>query len=73
PVAPARRRDEPGGKRGAGRWVAMLLILALAAGVIAYAAGNSAGTDNVKLREIDGSSTGEIVDQMKQLVDDNTK
>ena len=73
PVATVRSRDESRRKRVAGRWVAMLAILALAAGAIAFAAGYSSGGSDVRLRDVDGNSTGELVDQMKQLVDDNTK
>lgn len=73
PVDRVSRRDEPRRKKGAGRVVAWLLILAIGAALIAYAAGSSAGGGNVKLREIDGNTTGEIVDQMKQLIEDNTK
>jgi len=73
PVSSARSREEPRRKRGAGRLVAWLVILAIAAAAIAYAAGNSSGGGNVELRDIDGDTSGEIVDQMKQLIDDNTK
>ena len=48
-------------------------MFAVAAALIAYALGNSAGSGNVQLRDIDGNTAGEIVDQMKQLIDDNTK
>jgi serine/threonine protein kinase len=73
PYVPARHREEEERPSGASRWVAILAILAIAGGVIAYAAGNSAGGGDVQLRDVDGNTTGEIVDQMKQLVDDNTK
>ncbi len=72
PVDRVSRRDEPR-KSGAGRWVAFLLMFAIAAALIAYALGNSAGAGNVQLRDIDGNTASEVVDQMKQLIDDNTK
>ncbi|MDX6690764.1 MAG: eukaryotic-like serine/threonine-protein kinase [Solirubrobacteraceae bacterium] len=73
PVAPVRSRDEPRRNRGAARFVVWLLILAIGAAAIAYALGNSTGGGNVQLRDVNGNTTGEIVDQMKQLIDDNTK
>lgn len=74
PVAPARDRDrDRARKRGAGRFVVWFLILAIGAAAIAYAVGNSTSGGNVQLRDINGNSTGEIVDQMKQLIDDNVK
>ena len=43
------------------------------AAAIAFAVGSSQGGSSVQITPVDGGSTGEIVDQMKQLINDNTR
>ena len=48
--------------------VAAVLVL-----VIAYALGSSSGSSDVKLSPVDGNDTGEVVDQLNSLIEDNTR
>ena len=69
----ARSRGEAPRRSNARRWVGSFVVAAIAAAVIAYAAGTSSGGGNVKLSPVDGNTTGEVVDQMERLIDDNTR
>ncbi|MGK2936364.1 MAG: protein kinase domain-containing protein [Solirubrobacteraceae bacterium] len=67
-------RDETqrdAGNRHLGRWLALATIIAIlaVAGWLAFSASEQA----VQTREITGNTTQEIVSQMQQLVDDNTR
>lgn len=74
PELPPSRRDAPPPRRGgAGRILAIVLIAGVIAAAIAFAIGNSQGSGGVKLTPVDGETTGEVVDQMNALIDDNTK
>ena len=55
------------------RLVAVLAVAAVLALVIAYAIGSSSGSSDVKLAPIDGNDTGEVVDQLNSLIEDNTR
>jgi serine/threonine-protein kinase len=68
-----RLRQQPPRRSGALRGLAVVLVAGMLAAVIAYAVGNSQGSSGVTVRQIDGNSTGEIVDQMENLIDDNTR
>ena len=72
PASSARSRGEPPRRNKARRWIAGLIIAALAAAAIAYAAGTSSGGD-VNLSPVDGNTTSEVVDQLNGLIDDNTR
>jgi eukaryotic-like serine/threonine-protein kinase len=68
-----RRRDEPTPRRG-GRTVLLVLLAAVVAALIAFAYGNSTGGANdVRITDVNGSTVSKIVDQMNQLIDDNTR
>ncbi|MEA2193041.1 MAG: hypothetical protein QOI73_3162, partial [Solirubrobacteraceae bacterium] len=67
-----RRREEPP-RRGPGRAIAYVLLAGLVAAVLAFALGSSGGSGKVNITNVDGSSTSEVVDQMDQLIDDNTR
>jgi len=73
PATSARSRGEAPRKSNARRWIGGFVVAAIAAGAIAYAAGHSAGGGNVKLSPVNGNTTGEIVDQMNTLIDNNTR
>jgi hypothetical protein len=67
--ADARRRG-----RGVGRAFVWLLVLGLViAAVVIAVAGSSGGSNDVQVRPVDGGTTSEIVDQMIQLIEDNTR
>ena len=69
----ARRRDAER-RRGRGRrWLILTLIflLVIAALVIVLSAGS--GSDTLRIDEVTGDSVGEIVDNARQLIDDNTR
>jgi eukaryotic-like serine/threonine-protein kinase len=68
PAEPARRRSS--GKR----ILAWIALAAVTAAALAFAIGSSGGgSTSVDVRPIDGGSTDEIVDQMTELIDDNTR
>jgi eukaryotic-like serine/threonine-protein kinase len=71
---PERLREPPPRRRGSGLTaLAVVLVAGLIAAAIAYAVGTSQGAPAAKVRQIDGNSTSEIVDQMESLIDDNTR
>ena len=75
--APQRRAPAPPPRRkkgGAGKWVALVLVLALIiAGVFAYNAISGATDKQVTLNEEVGGSFDDAVQSFKDLVDDNTR
>jgi eukaryotic-like serine/threonine-protein kinase len=75
PDIPPSRRDlePPRGGGGLTRLVAVLAVAAVLALVIAYAVGSSSGSSDVNLSPIDGDDTGEVVDQLNSLIEDNTR
>ena len=76
PEIPPSRRDVAPPRTGSGstaKVLAVVLVAALLAAVIAFAIGNAQGGSSLKLSPVDGNSTGEVVDEMTQLVDDNTE
>jgi serine/threonine-protein kinase len=74
-VPPSRRDREParGSGGGMGRLVAVLAVAAVLAVVIAFAIGSSQGSSSVNLSPVDGNDTGEVVDQLNSLIEDNTR
>ena len=56
--------------RGAGAMVALLLIAAAVAAAVIISTGDSTG---VKLKEVGGDTVQQVVDELQQLVQDNTK
>jgi serine/threonine-protein kinase len=71
PSAPDRRRRRGGGFR---RFVTTLFLLACLAGAAVAAYAITSQNDNaVQLRKIGGQKADDIVQQIQQLVDDNTK
>jgi serine/threonine-protein kinase len=75
PEMPPSRRDEPRPRRSgsAGKIFAAVILAGILAAAIAFAIGSSQGASSVKLTPVDGNSTSEVVDQMTQLIDDNTQ
>lgn len=70
PPAAARRRS--GG--GIGRWVALLVVLALVAGgLAAYQAANSAGSKTVQLRKDVSGKVDRAAEELRGLIEDNTR
>jgi serine/threonine-protein kinase len=70
PPAAARRRS--GG--GIGRWVALLVVLALVAGgLAAYQAANSAGDKAVQLRKDVSGKVDRAAEELRGLIEDNTQ
>jgi serine/threonine-protein kinase len=74
--APARRqppqKKQKGG--GPGKWIALLLVLALiAGGVVAYQAISGATAKSVELNEDVGGRVDEAVQSFKDLVENNTR
>ena len=75
PVAPrAHPADDAERRRGgAGRALAWVLLAAVVAAALAFAIGSSGGgSSSVDVRQVNGSSIDEVIDQMTQLIDDNT-
>ena len=75
PDAPLRsRRDEPAPRRS-GPWkgLSLVLVAGLVAAAIAFAIGSSQGENSVQISPIEGSSVSELVEDMNQLIDDNTR
>ena len=71
PPAAARRRKSGG---GIGRWIALLLVLAVVAGgFAAYQAANSAGTKSVQLRKDVSGRVDRAAEQLRGLIEDNTQ
>jgi serine/threonine-protein kinase len=76
PAARAARRQQPARRRRGTfrRFITMVLVLVLAAAVaVAVAVGTSNNSNSVHLREIVGQKAQDIVDQVQQLVEDNTQ
>jgi serine/threonine-protein kinase len=76
--APQRRAPTPPARRkksgGAGKWVALVLVIALVvAGVFAYQAISDATDKQVQLNEDVGGSFDDAVQSFKDLVDQNTR
>jgi serine/threonine-protein kinase len=73
-AAPSRRQPPPAKKSGAGKWVALVLVLVIVvAGAIGYQAINNSGTKQVQLNEDVGGSVDDAVQSFKDLVDNNTR
>lgn len=68
PARPAKKK-----KGSAGRIFVWLLVLLLIAAGIAIAVSATSGGQDVKLGPVDGDSVQQIVDQARQLIDDNIK
>ena len=74
PVPPSRRDTAPPRRRNAGpKILSAVLVAGLIAALIAFSAGTDDGGSAVNLTPVDGNDTGEIIDQLNQLVDDNTR
>ncbi|HKG65128.1 MAG TPA: protein kinase, partial [Solirubrobacteraceae bacterium] len=81
PAPPARRRSAPGGRgqarsRGSGMrmWLALLLVLALVAGGIAiYQATQDTVQKGVQLKRDVQGQVQDAVDEVKGLIEDNTR
>jgi hypothetical protein len=77
--APARRSRSappPARRRGSGikMWLALLLVLALVAGgLAAYQAASGGVQKGVKLKEDVQGQVNDAVDQLKGLIEDNTR
>ncbi|MBW3606979.1 MAG: protein kinase [Actinobacteria bacterium] len=73
-IPPSRRDLEPARSSGGlGRLLAVLAVAAVLAVVIAFAIGSSQGSSSVNITPVDGDDTGEVVDQLNSLIDDNTR
>ena len=73
-VPPSRSDREPARRSGGlGRLFAVLLVAGILAVVIAFAIGSSQGGSDVNLSPINGNDTGEVVDQLNSLIEDNTR
>jgi serine/threonine-protein kinase len=74
--APSRRQPAPQRQKsgGAGKWVALLLVIILiAAGAIAYQAMNGGGTQQVELKSDVRGNVDDAVQSFKDLVENNTR
>jgi serine/threonine protein kinase len=70
------RRDDPRPKRsgGAGRLIAIVLVVGLIAAALAFAYGNTTGgSGDVQITPVDGDSTSKVVRQVTELIDNNTR
>ena len=73
-VPPSRRDLEPARRNsGLNKLLAVLGVAAVLAAVIAFAIGNSSGNSDVNISPVDGNDTGEVVDQLNSLIDDNSR
>jgi len=72
-LPPSRRDLEPARRSGLSRLIAVLAVAAVLALVIAYAIGSSSGSSDIQLSPVDGNDTGEVVDQLNSLIEDNTR
>ncbi len=71
PAPPPPRRERSGG--GLGKWIALLLVLALAvAGFAGYQALQDAGGSGVQLRENVEGQVDQAVEELRGLIEDNT-
>ncbi len=70
PAAPPARRERGG---GLGKWIALLLVLALVvAGFAGYQALQDSGGSGVQLREEVDGQVDQAVDELRGLIEDNT-
>ncbi len=72
---PSRRAAPPPRERsGAGRWVALVLLIAvIAGGIVAYQAINSSTKKSVQVEKVTDGNLGDSVQSFKSLVDENTR
>ena len=71
PAPPPPRRERSGG--GLGKWIALLLVLALAvAGFAGYQALQDAGGSGVQLRENVEGQVDQAVEELRGLIEANT-
>jgi serine/threonine protein kinase len=71
-TAPPPREVTRGG--GPGKWIALLVVLALiVAGAAAYRAASSGGDHAVQLRQQVQGKANDAIDQLRGLIDDNTR
>jgi serine/threonine protein kinase len=68
-----RAREQPHERRRSRRWIALLLVLLLLGGGVAAAIVLADQSNTVKLVPVNGRDVNSIVDQLHQLVDDNTR
>jgi serine/threonine protein kinase len=68
----ARRREQPRRRRGR-RWLVLLLLLLVIGGGVAAIVVLASQSNQVKLTPVDGRDVNTLVDQLHQLVDDNTR
>ncbi len=73
--APMRsRRDDPPPRRGVTTQVVLIVVLlGIIAAAIAFALGNQSGSGDVRITPVDGGNVSEIVEQMGDLIDNNTR
>jgi serine/threonine-protein kinase len=75
--APARRQPQRQQKQrggGMGKWIALLLVLALVVGgFFAYQAINDATAKSVELNQDVGGNVDEAVQSFKDLIENNTR
>ncbi len=70
-AAPPPRRKQGS---GTGKWVALVIILAvIAGGVVGYQALQNAGAKSVQLNEDVSGTVDEAIDEFKALVSENTR
>jgi eukaryotic-like serine/threonine-protein kinase len=76
PASPrAARRAEAGRRRRAGlrRFFMLLLLLAIIAGGAAVYLSSTSGKSSVQLREVVRDDTNRAIDELTQMIDDNTR
>ncbi len=83
PIAEEPRRTPPPSRRAAppprrqnraGRWVALLLVILVAVGgVVAYQALDSAGQKSVQIKRVTKQKVDQAVQDLKDLIDQNTQ
>jgi eukaryotic-like serine/threonine-protein kinase len=71
---PSRRAAAPPRSRGAGRWIALVLVIVLViGGFAAYRAIDSASTKTVTTKKVTNKNVDDAIQEFKQLVSDNTR